>query len=105
MAVDLHSHSIASDGSDKPTRLVELALEKGLTALALTDHDTQEGVVDARSAAAGTELELISGTELSLNYGGGECTWWFSGWSQVWVPFRTGSNHSWAPGTNVTPGL
>ncbi|MCZ6739646.1 MAG: PHP domain-containing protein [Actinobacteria bacterium] len=71
MAVDLHSHSIASDGSDKPTRLVELALEKGLTALALTDHDTQQGVADARSVAAGTELELIPGTELSLNYDGG----------------------------------
>lgn len=71
MAVDLHSHSIASDGSDKPARLVELALEKGLTALALTDHDTQEGVADARRAASGTELELIPGTELSLRHDGG----------------------------------
>ena len=71
MAVDLHSHSIASDGSDTPTRLVELAIEKGLTALALTDHDTQEGVADARKAAAGTKLELIPGTELSLNYDAG----------------------------------
>jgi hypothetical protein len=71
MAVDLHSHSIASDGSDKPARLVELALEKGLSALALTDHDTQEGVADARRAASGTELELIPGTELSLRYDGG----------------------------------
>ncbi len=71
MAVDLHSHSIASDGSDKPTRLVELALEKGLTALALTDHDTQAGVADARSAATGTGLELIPGTELSLEYDAG----------------------------------
>ncbi|MFV1961005.1 MAG: PHP domain-containing protein [Acidimicrobiia bacterium] len=71
MAVDLHSHSIASDGSDKPTRLVELALEKGLTALALTDHDTQAGVADARSAGTGTGLELIPGTELSLEYDAG----------------------------------
>jgi 3',5'-nucleoside bisphosphate phosphatase len=71
MAVDLHSHSIASDGSDKPTHLVELALEKGLTALALTDHDTQAGVADARSAATGTGLELIPGTELSLEYDAG----------------------------------
>jgi 3',5'-nucleoside bisphosphate phosphatase len=71
MAVDLHSHSIASDGSDKPTRLVELAVEKGLTALALTDHDTQAGVADARSAATGTGLELIPGTELSLEYDAG----------------------------------
>ena len=68
MAVDLHSHSIASDGSDKPAHLVTLALEKGLSALALTDHDTQEGVAEARSAATGSDLELISGTELSLAY-------------------------------------
>jgi 3',5'-nucleoside bisphosphate phosphatase len=71
MAVDLHSHSIASDGSDKPTRLVELGLEKGLTALALTDHDTQEGITEATKAATGTGLELIPGTELSLDYDAG----------------------------------
>jgi predicted metal-dependent phosphoesterase TrpH len=68
MAVDLHSHSIASDGSDKPAHLVTLALEEGLTALALTDHDTQEGVAEARGAATGRDLELIPGTELSLDY-------------------------------------
>jgi predicted metal-dependent phosphoesterase TrpH len=71
MAVDLHSHSTASDGSDRPARLVELALQKGLSTLALTDHDTQEGVAEAKRAASGADLELIPGTELSLDYDGG----------------------------------
>ncbi len=68
MAVDLHAHSTASDGSDTPGDLVDLAVVKGLTALALTDHDTQEGVAEAQAAAAGADLELIPGTELSLNF-------------------------------------
>lgn len=71
MTVDLHTHSTASDGSDPPGTLVELAVEAGLRALALTDHDTQEGL-DAAAAAATTQpLELIPGVELSLNYDGG----------------------------------
>lgn len=45
-----------------------MALEKGLTAVALTDHDTQEGLPDARRAAESAEIELIPGTELSLNF-------------------------------------
>lgn len=71
MAVDLHSHSTASDGSDTPTGLVQLAIEKGLTALALTDHDTQEGLAEAREAVGSADIELIPGTELSLNFNGG----------------------------------
>ena len=68
MAVDLHTHSTASDGSDPPGRVVELALEAGLSALALTDHDTLEGVAAASQAASSTDLELIPGVELSLGY-------------------------------------
>jgi hypothetical protein len=68
MAVDLHSHSTASDGSEKPAALIEQALQIGLTALALTDHDTQDGIADAKLAADATGLELIAGTELSLEY-------------------------------------
>lgn len=71
MSVDLHAHSTASDGSDTPRRLVELAADKGLSALALTDHDTQEGLPEAQEAAESTDLELIPGTELSLEYQGG----------------------------------
>ena len=68
MIVDLHTHSTASDGSDSPDRLVELAVETGLGCLALTDHDTQDGIEAARSAAAVADLELIPGLELSLDY-------------------------------------
>ena len=71
MAIDLHSHSTASDGSEEPSHLVELALETGLTALALTDHDTLEGIDAARAAADGTSLELIPGVELSLQHDAG----------------------------------
>ena len=68
MIVDLHTHSTASDGSDPPDRLIELAVETGLGCLALTDHDTQEGIEAARSAAAAADIELIPGLELSLDY-------------------------------------
>ena len=70
MAVDLHAHSTASDGSEGPSALVEKALGLGLTALALTDHDTLEGVEEAQKAAVGADLELIPGTELSLDHQG-----------------------------------
>jgi hypothetical protein len=68
MTVDLHAHSTASDGSDAPAHLVELALNAGLGSLAVTDHDTQEGVAEALAASSTTELELIPGVELSLGY-------------------------------------
>lgn len=71
MIVDLHTHSTASDGSDTPTRLVELAAASGVDVLAITDHDTQEGVAEAQRAAAGAGIELIPGVELSLNYDAG----------------------------------
>lgn len=71
MTVDLHTHSTASDGSDPPEHLVELASETGLSALALTDHDTQEGLEAAVAAAANHDLEMIPGVELSLNYDSG----------------------------------
>jgi predicted metal-dependent phosphoesterase TrpH len=71
LAVDLHAHSTASDGSDSPAELIRLAVAKGLSAIALTDHDTQEGLAEARAAASTTDLELIPGTELSLNFDGG----------------------------------
>lgn len=68
MAVDLHTHSTASDGSFAPSELVEHAIERGLTVLALTDHDTLEGIGEARDRASGEPIELIAGTELSLDY-------------------------------------
>ena len=46
-AVDLHTHSNKSDGSFSPTELVDYAIEKGLCAVALTDHDTIDGLSEA----------------------------------------------------------
>jgi hypothetical protein len=66
--IDLHLHSHISDGTDPPARLVELAHSTGLTAMALTDHDTLEGIPEAASAAEG-RLELIAGIELSVQWG------------------------------------
>jgi hypothetical protein len=66
MPVDLHTHSTASDGSDSPTALVRTACAGRLDAIALTDHDTVEGIPDARAEADRLGLELIPGVELSL---------------------------------------
>ncbi len=70
--VDLHSHSTASDGSYSPSALVGLALERGLSALALTDHDSVAGIPEAESAATGTPLRLIRGVEVEIAFGPGE---------------------------------
>src|SRR5205085_4110773 len=67
--IDLHSHSTASDGSDSPSELMALAQRQGLTALALTDHDTVEGLAEARAAAADAGVRLIQGCELSCEVG------------------------------------
>ncbi|MER3457670.1 MAG: hypothetical protein C4309_02600, partial [Chloroflexota bacterium] len=65
MRIDLHTHSTASDGRLTPTELVHLALERGLTAIALTDHDTTDGVAEAQTAARDTGLEVIAGVEIN----------------------------------------
>ncbi len=65
---DLHSHSIASDGALSPTELVKRAHEKGVTVLALTDHDTTNGLAEAQQAAAGLGMRLINGIELSASH-------------------------------------
>lgn len=59
--VDLHVHSNKSDGSLTPSRLVALAVEKRLSAFALTDHDTTEGIPEAMEAAAAHNLRLQEG--------------------------------------------
>jgi 3',5'-nucleoside bisphosphate phosphatase len=64
--IDLHAHSTASDGSLPPERLIELALDLGLHALALTDHDTLDGLERARSRAEGTGLRFIPGIEIEI---------------------------------------
>ena len=65
MRGDLHVHSTASDGTLTPSDLVALAVERGLRVLAITDHDSVEGVDEALAAAEGTELIVVPALELS----------------------------------------
>ena len=71
MAVDLHTHSTASDGSESPAAVVGLAVQAGLSAVALTDHDTLEGIEEARAEAGPAGIELIPGAEVACEWKGG----------------------------------
>ena len=66
--VDLHVHSTKSDGTFTPSELVSYALEKGLTAFALTDHDTVDGIDEALEAAKDKPITVIPGIEYSTEY-------------------------------------
>lgn len=73
-AVDLHTHSNRSDGSFPPAKLVDYAVAKGLCAIALTDHDTidglEEAVLHARALARAGQpaVEVVPGIEFSTEY-------------------------------------
>ena len=69
--IDLHTHTTASDGLLTPEELVDLAVERGLTVLAITDHDTIEGI-DAAMAHARGRLEVWPGVEISSDVPGSE---------------------------------
>ena len=66
--IDLHTHSTASDGSYSPGELIRHAKEKGLSAVALTDHDTVEGIEEALKIGAEVGIEVIPGVEISVDY-------------------------------------
>ena len=68
MPVDLHVHSNASDGSERPSEVIRLAARAGLSAVALTDHDTLGGVEEARGEADAHGIELVPGVELSCEW-------------------------------------
>ncbi|MCP6215494.1 PHP domain-containing protein, partial [Klebsiella pneumoniae] len=61
MNVDLHCHSTASDGALSPSALVARAHEHGVQTLALTDHDTLEGLAEARQACHAQGMRWVSG--------------------------------------------
>jgi len=67
--IDLHCHSIFSDGSLTPEELVALAEQTGLTALALTDHDTTDGLERFMTAGEASPVKTIQGVELSAELG------------------------------------
>lgn len=66
--VDFHSHTVHSDGTLTAAQLVELAKQKGIKALALTDHDTTSGLEEAMAAGERLGVELIPGIEISVVY-------------------------------------
>jgi 3',5'-nucleoside bisphosphate phosphatase len=66
--LELHCHTTFSDGTLTPTELVALAIAKGVKILAITDHDTMAGWDEAIAAAAGQDLEIVPGVELSTVY-------------------------------------
>ena len=66
--IDLHTHSTASDGSFSPTELVQHAKQVGLAAVALTDHDTTDGLAEALAAAKKLDLRVVPGLELSVDH-------------------------------------
>ncbi|OBW94883.1 PHP domain-containing protein [Gallibacterium anatis] len=68
--IDLHSHSNASDGVLSPTALISRAKEQGIEVLALTDHDTVDGIAEAKTAAQQQQITLISGVEISTVWQG-----------------------------------
>jgi predicted metal-dependent phosphoesterase TrpH len=70
--IDLHTHSDASDGEFSPSDLVKLAAEAGITALALTDHDTMTGLKEAGKKAGEEGIRFIPGVETEVRFEPGE---------------------------------
>src|SRR5688572_19315670 len=63
--VDLHCHSTASDGTLTPAEVVRAAGEAGVSAVAITDHDTIAGVADAQAEAQRLGVDFLTGIEIS----------------------------------------
>ncbi|MCL4368494.1 MAG: PHP domain-containing protein, partial [Actinobacteria bacterium] len=70
--IDLHTHTTASDGRLTPAELVDLAVERGVTLLAVTDHDTTNGLDAAMARASAVRLEVWPGVEISTDVPGTE---------------------------------
>ena len=69
---DLHVHTTASDGALTPAQVVETAAKMGLAAVAITDHDTVDGINEALAAGERFGIEVVPGTEISATHEGGE---------------------------------
>ena len=66
--VDLHTHSNISDGTMTPELLVHAAIEKGIHTLALTDHDSMDGLMQAEEVAKNQPIQIMSGVEISSQW-------------------------------------
>lgn len=67
--IDLHMHTVFSDGASTPEELVQAVLEQKLEAIAVTDHDNTESLIHIQKAAEGTGLEIIPGIEFNTYLG------------------------------------
>jgi len=67
MPIDLHAHTVHSDGTLTPAELVRLAWQRGLTALAVTDHDTTAGLPEARRVGSAIGVEILDGCEVTAS--------------------------------------
>lgn len=65
---DLHTHSVFSDGTDSPKELVEKAIAQGLRVIALTDHNTIDGLFEFVDVAKKSSIDAVSGVEFSTEY-------------------------------------
>lgn len=70
MTIDLHTHSAVSDGTDSPAELLAAAARAGLSVIALCDHDTFDGLAEARAAARASSVGLLPGIEISARLRG-----------------------------------
>lgn len=66
---DLHTHSVFSDGQETPTRIVQIAEQTGLGGIALTDHDTIDGLREFMRVSVGRDMHRVPGLEISTDYG------------------------------------
>lgn len=66
--IDLHTHTTFSDGTYTPKELITLAYKKNLKAIAITDHDTIDGIYYAEQTAKNLNIELVKGIEFSAAY-------------------------------------
>jgi predicted metal-dependent phosphoesterase TrpH len=72
MICDLHTHSVFSDGTYNPKEIIEAAKSSGLSAVALTDHNTIDGLPDFIAASHNKNIDIVLGTEFSVDYNGTE---------------------------------
>lgn len=70
--IDLHVHTTASDGQYSPTQIIQKAHEKHLTIMAITDHDTIDGLEEGKKAAKEVGIRFVPGVELNINFPTGE---------------------------------
>jgi predicted metal-dependent phosphoesterase TrpH len=84
--VDLHSHTTASDGALAPRELVRLAAKQRVRVLAVTDHDSTDGLPEAMQEAAQHGIEIVPGLEINCDVPGSEVhvLGYFVGWQAAW---------------------